>query len=75
MKNEKQNASENTTPALIGFKDMVQEIQDSLTELLQMPDTNPIDKFQYKIMVKNLNAMQNTISRIQNLIQSQRKTR
>lgn len=72
MKNEKQTASENTTPALTEFKSMVQEIQDSVTELLQMPDTGPIEQFQYKIMLANLKAMRNTISRIQKLAQSQR---
>lgn len=72
MKNKKQTASENTTPALSEFKGMVQEIQDSVTELLQMPDTGPIEQFQYKIMLTNLKAMRNTISRIQKLAQSQR---
>lgn len=72
MKDEKQTASENTTPALTGFKGKVQEIQDSVTELLQMPDTGPIEQFQYKIMLANLKAMRNAISRIQKLAQSQK---
>lgn len=72
MKNEKQTASENTTPALTELKGMLQGIQDSVTELLQMPDTDRIEQFQCKIMIANLKAMRNTISRIQKLVQSQK---
>ena len=72
MKNEKQTASENTTPALTELKGMLQGIQDSVTELLQMPDTDRIEQLQCNIMIANLKAMRNTISRIQKLVQSQK---
>ena len=72
MKNEKQTASENTTPAPTELKGLLQGIQDSVTELLQMPDTDRIGQFQCKIMIANLKAMRNTISRIQKLVQSQK---
>lgn len=72
MKDEKQTTSENTTPAPTVFKGMLQGIQDSITELSQMPDTGPIEQFQYKIMIANLKAMRNTISQIQKFVQSQR---
>ncbi|MGN0916984.1 MAG: hypothetical protein ACI4NZ_02140 [Candidatus Enterousia sp.] len=72
MKDEKQTASENTTPAPAGFKGMLQGIQDSITVLSHMPDTGPIEHFQYKIMIANLKAMRNTISQIQKFAQSQR---
>lgn len=72
MTNKKPTLSDQTQSVLTGVKGMTQEIYDSVNELLQLPDINSAEKLQYKIMLANLNAIQNAVSRIQRLIQPQK---
>lgn len=55
-------------------KSIITESRDTIKELLNAPDNNPMEKFQYKLMVANLSTLLYVVTWLQKMRQP-KKTR